>query len=464
MLKLFKQYYPVRNIFFIVSESAAIFFSVILADWAVSGEGVHSRESFYWLKVLLVSVVLQANLYYHDLYDFKIAVGFKELGVRLLQALGVSALILALVYTVFPEAAIGRGIFEVSIIILITLIVSWRYLYTLILRRGIFNEKIMLLGSGDLSRDICTEIREKIDCGYTIALNVCEEVDSECFDGIPAVMPNGDGQYHLAEKAKALGISKIVVALAEKRGRMPTRELLECRLEGIEVIDGNSFFEMLTGRLIVKNLNPAWLIFSEGFQKSAVRMFTKRLGDILLSLALLAPLAVLLSVAVMAIKLDSRGSAFFSQERVGKGRRAYRIHKLRSMVADAEKNTGETWAEEDDPRITRVGRIMRKYRIDELPQIWNVLKGEMSFVGPRPEREVFVKDLERQIPYYSTRLTVKPGITGWAQINYPYGASIEDAVEKLNYDLFYIKNMSIWMDMMIVLRTVKTVLFGRGAR
>jgi lipopolysaccharide/colanic/teichoic acid biosynthesis glycosyltransferase len=149
---------------------------------------------------------------------------------------------------------------------------------------------------------------------------------------------------------------------------------------------------------------------------------------------------------------------------VGKGRRAYRIHKLRSMVADAEKNTGETWAEEDDPRITRVGRIMRKYRIDELPQIWNVLKGEMSFVGPRPEREVFVKDLERQIPYYSTRLTVKPGITGWAQINYPYGASIEDAVEKLNYDLFYIKNMSIWMDMMIVLRTVKTVLFGRGAR
>lgn len=464
MLKLFRQYYPIRNIFFIAGESAAIFFSVLLADWIVSGNAVLSRDLADLAKVLLVSFVLQANLYYHDLYDFKVAAGFRELGLRLIQALGVSAVILALIYFAVPSVMIGRGIFEVSIVILITVIVSWRYLYLLVLRRGLFNEKIILLGSGDLSRSICRQIEEKIDCGYTIALTVCEEGSNGCVDGIPAIMPDAEGRYGLADKARALGISKIVVALAEKRGRMPTRELLQCRLEGIEVIDGNTFFEMLTGRLIVKSLNPAWLIFSEGFQQSTASRVLKRLSDTLLALLLVVLLAPLLLVAAVAVKLDSPGPAFFSQERAGRGRRPYRIHKLRSMVCDAEKHTGEVWAEEDDPRITRVGRILRRYRIDELPQIWNVLKGEMSFVGPRPEREVFIKDLERQIPYYSTRLTVKPGITGWAQINYPYGASIEDAVEKLNYDLFYIKNMSIWMDMMIMLRTVKTVLGGRGAR
>jgi sugar transferase (PEP-CTERM system associated) len=464
MLKLFRQYYPIRNIFFILTESIAISGSVVLADWLMNGFAVLVRDGFYSIKVLLIGVVLQTCLYYHDLYDFKIALGFKELGLRLIQALGVAAVILAGIYFAYPKAIIGHGIFEVGVAILIALIASWRYLYAYILRRGIFNEKILILGSGDLSQSIVKEIQDKIDCGYSIALAVCEEMNTGCFNGIVSMMPDPDGRYDMIGKARALGISKIIVALAEKRGRMPIRELLNCRLEGIEVIDGNTFYEMLTGRLIVRNLNPAWLIFSEGFQKSKIQRAVKRASDLLLSVILLILMAPFLAAVTVLIKIDSRGPALFYQERVGRGRRVYKIFKFRSMVADAEIHTGAVWAGEDDPRITRVGRIIRKLRIDELPQIWNVLKGEMSFVGPRPEREVFVNELEKQIPYYSTRLTVQPGITGWAQINYPYGASVEDAIEKLNYDLFYIKNVSFLMDLMIVLRTIKTVLFSKGAR
>lgn len=463
MLQIFRQYYPIRNLFFVLGEGLVILGSILLSAWLIRGD-VLTFDWFSLLKLCLVCLVLQICLYYNDLYDFKVAVGFKELGLRLLQALGFAAVLLAGVYFAYPPAMIGRGIFEFSLVLLIFLIVSWRYLYNLILQRGLFNERIMIFGSGALSRDIVAEIRDKIDCGYSIALSVCETAEAQCIEGVVSVMPNPDGRYDLADRAKALGIHKIIVALEEKRGRMPTRELLQCRLHGVEVLDGNSFFEMLTGRLIVKNLNPAWLIFSEGFQKSPLQRFLKRIVDITLSVLLLVILAPILFLGAVLIKLDSKGPVFFSQERVGRGRRPYMVHKFRSMIADAEKSTGPVWAETDDPRITRVGQVMRKLRFDELPQLWNVLRGEMSFVGPRPEREVFVRDFENQIPYYGARWTVKPGITGWAQINYPYGASVEDAIEKLNFDLFYIKNMSFLIDLLIILRTIKIVLFSRGAR
>jgi sugar transferase (PEP-CTERM system associated) len=268
----------------------------------------------------------------------------------------------------------------------------------------------------------------------------------------------------LCEIAKDLRISKIVVALAEKRGALPTKELLKCRIDGINIIEGASFYEMLTGRLLVEHINPAWLIFSEGFHKSRLRRFIKRSLDLVLSLIMIITFLPVFIVIAILIKFDSPGPIFFSQERVGQNRKTYRIHKFRSMVADAEKKSGPVWANDDDDRITAVGRVIRKWRFDEMPQLWNVLQSEMSFVGPRPEREFFVKKLEEVIPYYGERFTVKPGITGWAQVSYGYGSSVDDAIEKLNYDLFYIKNMSIFMDLMIVMRTIKTVLVGKGAR
>ena len=465
MLRFFKQYYPIRNIFFVVGEGVFIFVSVLTAFYII-----HSTESIIlerWLlvKIFLITSVCQLCLYYNDLYDLKIADSLIELGIRLLQALGFAAIFLALIYIIFPRTIIGTGTFIVSICFVVLLIVSWRLSYKLILDRGMFNQNILLLGSSDLVRKIKMEISERKDCGYTLALELSEpdshNRSGECKTPDQLVGKRFEG---LADVVKALGIKKIIAGFKEKRNSFPTEELLKCRVAGIEVIEGNSFYEMLTGKLTVEQLNPSWLIFSGGFEKTRIRRLLKRSTDLILSFGMLICIGPLILLVAILIKIDSRGGVIFSQERVGEKRKIYKVHKFRSMVADAEKISGPVWATDNDERVTRVGRLIRMIRIDEIPQLWNVFKGEMSFVGPRPEREFFVKDLEKQIPYYGQRFSVKPGITGWAQVNYGYGATVEDAIEKLNYEMFYIKNMSFWMDLVIVLRTIKIVLFGRGAR
>lgn len=465
MLRLFKQYYPVRNAVFVVGEGIFIFLSVIFASWIVLGNKCLYDINAIFLKALLITVVCQICLYYNDLYDLKITDTFFELTIRLLQALGAAAILLAGVYYVFPQCIIGRGIFIVSIAFVVFFIVSWRFGYTQVLNIGLFDQKIILLGSGKLAANIAREIKSKRDCGYQIAAIALSSGSLP-----PGLLKNEtkviceDNHEGLSKIALKLDINKIVVALEERRGQFPIQELLECRVSGIEVLEGNSFYEMLTGKLIVSQINPGWLIFSEGFQKSRSRRYIKRTIDLTLAVFMLIILSPLLVLVGFLIVTDSKGPVFYSQERVGERRKPYMIHKFRSMCQDAEKHSGPVWAQTDDSRITRIGHFIRKWRIDELPQLFNVLKGEMSFVGPRPEREHFVKELEEVIPYYGERFSVKPGITGWAQVSYPYGASVEDAVEKLNYDLFYIKNMSILLDLMVIMRTVKTVLFGEGAR
>jgi sugar transferase (PEP-CTERM system associated) len=335
------------------------------------------------------------------------------------------------------------------------------------LERGLFNQKIILLGSADLIGKIKQEISERKDCGYTIVSEFPEanhrsDPNSKHKDNPGTLI--GQKFEGLSEMAKRWDIKKIIVAIQEKRKTFPHNELLKCRVNGIEVIEGNSFYEMLTGKLVVKAINPSWLIFSDGFRKSRTRRIMKRSIDLLLSCIMLILLFPLIIIIALLIKIESKGPIIFSQERVGENGKIYRMHKFRSMVENAETLSGPVWAQDDDARITRVGKIIRKLRLDELPQLWNVLGGNMSFVGPRPEREHFVKELEGLIPYYRERYTIKPGITGWAQVSYGYGASVEDAIEKLNYDLFYIKNMSFFMDLMIVLRTIKIVLSRQGAR
>ncbi|MBU0699625.1 MAG: TIGR03013 family PEP-CTERM/XrtA system glycosyltransferase [Proteobacteria bacterium] len=465
MLRLFRQYYPIRNIFFVIGEGLTIFTSVIIASWILLASDAFPFDRQLWIKISLVTIICQTCLYYNDLYDLKVTDSFSELGIRLLQALGAAAIVLAAIYLIFPATIIGKGVFVVSVGFVILFIVSWRFGYMLILNHRIFDEKIILLGSGALAHNIMNEIFDKKDCGYIVSATVQECPDDTDFTNEQTTAMICKKDYDgLCELAEGMGISKIVVALVERRGTFPTKELLKCRIKGIDVIDGKSFYEMLTGKLIVQQINPAWLIFSEGFRKSRIRRFLKRFIDLVLSLVgliLLSPAIILIAVL---IKVDSKGPVLFSQERVGQNRKIYMIHKFRSMLADAEKQSGPVWAADDDDRIARVGRFIRKWRADEIPQLWNVLKGNMSFVGPRPEREFFVKKLEDTIPYYGKRFSVKPGITGWAQVSYGYGASVEDAIEKLNYDLFYIKNMSTLMDLMIVLRTIKIVLFGKGAR
>jgi sugar transferase (PEP-CTERM system associated) len=337
----------------------------------------------------------------------------------------------------------------------------------MVLNRGLFNIKIILLGSAGLVQKIKSEIHERKDCGYNIVAEVPES-NRNIKPNKKSVQNPGTfcGQKYegLADLAGAQSIEKIIVALEEKRNNFPINELLKCRVSGIEVIDGNSFYEMLTGKLIVDAINPSWLIFSKGFHKSFTRQLMKRSIDLILSIIFLILFAPLIAIIALLIKIDSKGPVIFCQERIGQNKKIYKMHKFRSMEDDAETLSGPVWAENDDPRITRVGKIIRKWRFDEIPQLWNVLKGDMSFIGPRPERKYFVDQLEKIVPYYRERHTVKPGISGWAQVSYGYGASVEDAIEKLNYDLFYIKNLSFFMDLMIVLRTIKIVLFRKGAR
>jgi len=465
MLRILKQYYPIRNALFVVGEALVIYASVLLACIIILGVETFSFHLEVVLKTLLITTVCQICLYYNDLYDLRITDSFLELGIRLFQALGVSAILLAIAYFAFPSLVVEEGVFVVSICIIIVFVVSWRFGYQIILNRGLFNQKVVILGHGRLAQNILGEIDWTRDCGYTVEAMI-GELNGNPAETNPAapLVKLGRGYQGLRKLVSELRAEKIVVALEERRGGFPTRELLDCRMDGIEVLDGASFYELLTGKLLVEHILPGWLIFSDGFRNPRLRRFIKRGVDLLVSLLMLVLLSPLLVLVALLVKLDSRGPVLFSQERVGENRKLYRMYKFRSMVSDAEEQSGPVWAGDDDARITRIGRFIRMWRIDEIPQLWNVLKGEMSFVGPRPEREYFVEQLDEEVPFYGERFKVRPGITGWAQISYGYGASVEDATQKLNYDLFYIKNLSIFMDLVIIIRTIKIVIFSRGAR
>jgi len=452
---------------FILGEGLLIFLAVTLTSFLVLNlgwdEGFIDTIILIWPKALLVTVITQISLYFNDLYEFQITDRNLDVAARLVQAIGITSISLAFVYFLWPAMIIGRWIFFISLIILLFFIVSWRFLYTIVISKKLFTERAMILGSGGLVKAILDEIRVRRDNNYDIEfliMNKSSIGDQERFKDI-SIRYGFDDLYDLAVKED---VKNIIVAFDEKRGVFPYQQLLECKIMGIKIIDGVSFYEKLAGKLLVEKINPSWLIFSEGFNKSRISRLVKRVVGLILSSVMLAILSPVMLLVIIAIKLDSRGPVLFSQERVGEFGVPFTLHKFRSMRADAEAKTGPVWAQEDDPRVTRLGRFMRKVRLDELPQLWNVFTGEMSFVGPRPERQFFVEELKKKIPYYNERFTVKPGVTGWAQIRYPYGATEKDALEKLKYDLYYIKNMSFAFDMMVIFRTVKTVLSGSGAR
>lgn len=463
MIRLFRQYVSPRKLAFVVGEGCLIFAAVALASVLIldSDAGVLFILQVHWPKIVLVAVIMQLSLYFHDLYEFRQSESTIDLASRLIQAVGITSIILAVIYFIWPDLIIGRWIFFISLVFLLFFVVSWRLLYALVIKKRIFSETCLMVGSGDLARDILKEIEEREDLSYDIRSVVIPE-DLE--ESISARVPVRKGFDGLCDMAEAENAESVIVALDEKRGVMPYRELLNCKIRGINIIDGESFYERVTGKLLVEKLNPSWLIFSDGFRKSKLSRASKRLVGLVLATLMLVILSPLMLLVALAIKIDSRGPVFFKQERVGEFGKIFTIYKFRSMVADAEKMTGPVWADENDPRITRVGRIIRKLRIDELPQLWNVFKGDMSFVGPRPERPYFVEQLKKKVPYYNERFSVKPGVTGWAQVMYPYGASEEDALEKLKYDLFYIKNMSLLMDLVVIFHTVKIVLLSRGSR
>lgn len=463
ILRIFDQYIHIRKFAFFFLESAFIGGMVILGAYMrFLGDPISFYAYEYLiLKALLIVACVQLSLYYFDLYDLKVFRSNIELGIRLLQSLGVSSILLAALYYLFPFLIIGRGIFIISLGFMGAVIIAWRVIYNHILKTRHLDQKIMIVGSGLLAKNIAKEIVEKVDTGFKVIGFITENPERV---GEKLVNPSiiGD-QTQILDIATKEKVDRIIVALEERRGKFPDAQLLECKMRGIAVEEGIEFYEHLTGRLQVESIRPSFLIFSDGFKKSKLTMWMKRVIEFTLSLIGLILLSPLILIISILIKIDSRGPVFYRQKRVGERGKIFKLLKFRSMVENAETN-GPVWAQQDDKRVTRVGRWIRKGRLDEVPQMFNVLKGEVSFVGPRPERPYFVEQLRKEIPFYDQRLSVKPGVTGWAQIKYPYGASKEDALEKLKYDLYYIKNLSPLFDLLIIFETIKVVLFGKGAR
>lgn len=371
---------------------------------------------------------------------------------------------LTVIFYIFPELFLGRGVLGITLVVGFICVSALRLLFFGILSGTTGTRRVLVLGAGSRPAQIATLVESK-------------KRNSNRFDLVGFVPTDGQTDV-LVEKATVVpdnapllalarqnNVDEIVVGVRQRRGgQLNMHELLECRMEGINVVDLSTFFERETGKVQLESLNPSWIVFSEGFNRGNIRNTSKRTFDVIASLLLLIiTLPVLLLTAVL-VKLDSRGSIFYKQKRVGECGQVFDVLKFRSMRTDAEEEGKPQWALKHDTRVTRIGRIIRKLRIDELPQIFNVLSGEMSFVGPRPERPFFVNQLAKEIPYYAARHSVKPGITGWAQIRYPYGSSVEDAREKLQYDLYYAKNHTLFLDLIVLFETAQVILFGKGAR
>lgn len=462
MIKLLNQYFPGRLFLLLVTENVLM----LVAIWAVVSFQIGSIQLALLThpqllaRAFLITFICQGCLYYGDIYNLRAFGSRADVFIRLLQAFGVAALILATMFYVFPATRLGGGIVEAALVAVVIGIVGWRVLIEWLNRSYVPGERVMIIGSGDTAQSLAREIRLRKDLPIEVVGSVIEDslIHSGGVIGVPMLGPLSQLEAVL-EKTRP---DRLIVALKERRQQLPIQTLLKLRMNGLLIEEASTLFQKITGKIPVESIHPSSLIFSEGFKQSTLRrIYGRSTGFVaaLLSLIVVGPLMLLVA---LAIKLDSRGPIFYKQERVGKGGNPFFVLKFRSMRVDAESLTGPVWAQEDDPRITRVGKWLRKLRLDELPQFINVLRGDMSFIGPRPERPYFVEMLKQQIPFYDLRHSVRPGITGWAQVSHHYGASVDEAKEKLEYDLFYIKNMSISLDLLILVQTVKIVIFGRG--
>jgi sugar transferase (PEP-CTERM system associated) len=456
-MQLFNRYVSPRGLTVFGCEIMLIFGSVAIAARA---HGVDGNVGADLWRIALVTGLCQVCFYYNDLYDLTVVHSSRELFIRLLQAAGAASIIIALLYLLVPSLAIGNGIFVSSLVIFLAAIVAWRLLFNRLAYARTLEERVLLVGTGAAARAVAREIQAQHDFGY----RVVGFIDDQAGERAP-LHPLAIGtSQDIPRLVREHDINRIVVGLPDRRGRLPIAELLQAKLSGTRVEDATTTYERLTGKILIDDLKPSWLIFSDGFVVSRWLRVCKRTIDVALAscgVVLAAPLTLLTALAVY---LESDGPILYCQERVGERGTTFTVYKFRSMCVDAEREGRPVWARDGDARVTRVGRIIRKTRLDELPQLWNVLRGDMSFVGPRPERPFFVQQLEEEIPYYQQRHSVKPGLTGWAQIKYPYGSSVEDAMEKLRYDLYYIKHLSIALDLSIVFDTVKVILFGKGAK
>ncbi len=414
------------------------------------------------LKSILIAAVFQLFLHLNDIYDFRRSSTAKEYVIRLFQSLFMASVALSVLYFIVPDIMVGRGIFLISLILSCVFIIGWHALLRIYWDKRAPHTNLLVLGTGNLAREAVREILRHPEMGVRVVGFVDEDPK---LIGSSIVNPTVIGVYEdLPQLVTEHKIDRIVVGMQDRRGKLPIRDLLDFKTRGVAIEDVTAFYERIAGKIPLENLKPSWMVFNTGFTVSRRLLMEKRILSLAVSAVLLTLFSPVMLLLMLLIKLDSRGPIFYLQERVGQGGRTFNLIKFRSMLQDAEAKTGPVWSSgEKDERVTRIGRIMRRTRLDELPQLFNVFRGDMSMVGPRPERPHFVRQLTETIPYYNLRHMIKPGITGWAQINYGYANSLDHTVEKLQYDLFYIKNMSWVLDMLIVLQTIKTALVEKGS-
>ena len=457
-MRVFNRYVSQRHLTVFTGEMLVIFGSVAFVAHNYGPD--EDLTTALW-KGALVTALCLLCLYYNDLYDLTIVRTSREVVIRLLQAVGTALILIALLYLALPWLVLADGAFLPAAAIFLLGMLAWRLTFNRLASLQSFGERILIVGTDATARTVARQVLAQEDFPYEI-VGFIDEDPSRVGESVvnPRIIGTPADIQHLIETRR---VDRIVVGLSDRRGRLPVGELLRAKMSGVRVEDVNSVYERLTGKLLVEDIRPSWLIFSDGFRASRLTRQSKRLFDIVLALFGLAVAAPFMLLTALAIWLESGFPILYRQDRVGENGRVFTLFKFRSMRQDAEQGT-PIWARADDERVTGVGRFIRSTRLDELPQLWNVLRGDMSFVGPRPERPFFVAQLAEQIPFYEQRHAVKPGVTGWAQVKYRYGASLEDSLEKLRYDLYYIKHLSLSFDLTILFDTVKVVLFAKGAR
>ena len=461
MIRLFKHYIPHAVLLLGLLDLALLVLASELA-WQLRASQIGfdpGPVETRWLPLFGSAMVVWLAMISVGVYGPMALRSLRFAGARLLVAISLGIIALAFIDFLLGAETFWRSTLLFAMGFSILVLVADRLLLNSFLGSSAFRRRVMVLGAGDRAQRL-RELGERPESGFVIvsyiAMNEPQRVVEEAIAR--------EAIHDLGRFVENLGVSEVVLALQERRNSLPLGDLLRMKTKGVHVNDFSSFMERETGRVDLDTVNPSWLIFSDGF--SSGRIFSsaiKRIFDITASVLLLCFTLPIIALFALLVKLDSKGPAFFRQQRVGLYGQPFWLVKLRSMRTDAEKN-GAKWAQKDDPRVTRIGRFIRKVRIDELPQTWCVLLGHMSFVGPRPEVPQFVDDLQEEIPFYGERHMVKPGITGWAQINYPYGASIEDSRKKLEYDLYYAKNYTPFLDLVILLQTVRVILWPEGAR
>ncbi|HST11962.1 MAG TPA: TIGR03013 family XrtA/PEP-CTERM system glycosyltransferase [Terriglobales bacterium] len=456
VIRIFSVYYPVRTLLLVAGEVLVVWFSFLLATVAQARENSYFalNDDFGYHKIVVVTFLVVLLSHWFDLYDPASFLGRGEFYFRPVLIPGMLALGVALVGMIFPHVLRNFSFLLGTLIVTIGL-VAWRSAYLWVAQQPYLKERVYVLGSGDRARRLVDGLQNRIDLGVEVV----------GWSGCVENPIRSDMAEHLIKVAREKRVHRVIVAMQDRRGTMPVDELLKLRLEGVTHIEeAASWLEKISGKIDVEHLQPSWIIFAEGFRSTQLSRSLRRMLDVATAFGGLILSAPVLPLVMIAIKLDSPGPVLYQQSRVGRLGKLFLCYKFRTMRADAEADLGPTWAGDNDSRITRTGKFLRMSRLDEIPQLWCVLKGDMSLVGPRPERPEFVEWLSKDLPYYRARHVVRPGITGWAQVKYKYGNTVEDAQEKLQYDLFYIKNASIGLDVLIMFHTIKTVLLRRGAR